>query len=242
MATVQWHFRLSDGEKGRKAPPEVEWDWAQQGPPDLGRLWPAREPKSTAKSRHVPVRAFSTTMGKHLHLESGTEHDLLRIVDRDPKVMRVKAQPCRLQFAKKDSHIPDLLTESTDGTITVWDVRPEGKVGDKLHRDAERTGAACREVGWHYELWSGSELQEQLKTLWLTCARDRPAWAHQYVPVLARAALTPGATVGDLRALDDPSGELTATMWHLIWGGQIVLAVGMPLQDWTPVSWRGGAT
>lgn len=241
MGAVQWHFRLSDDTKDKKASPEDGWDWGQ-GPPDLRRLRPARDPKSTAKSRHVPVRAYSMTMGKHLHLESGAEHDLLRVVDRDPRIELIAAQPLRLQFSKGNSHIPDLLTVSSGGTVTVWDVRPEGRINDKLVRDAEQAGAACRLVGWNYELWSGLELTERLQMLWLTCDRHRPAWADQYVPMLARAAQASGATVGDLRALDDGSGELTSTMWHLMWRGKLTFAAGVPLQDWTPVTWRGDET
>lgn len=246
MGAVQWYFRLPvdtkdkpEGTKDKGASPKDGWDWAQ-GSPDLRGLRPVRDPKSTAKSKHVPVRAYSMTMGKHLHLESGAEHDLLRIVDRDPRVVMIAAQPFRLQFSKGNSHIPDLLTVSVDEKVTVWDVRPEGGINDKLLRDAELTGAACREVGWDYQLWLGSDLRERLKTLWLTCDRDRPSWADQYVPVLEQETRAPGATVGHLRALDDGSGELTSTMWHLMWSGQIIVAKDVPLQDWTPVMWRRG--
>ena len=238
MPAVQWFFQVNH-QKGEEAD-GAGWDWSK-GAPDIRSLLPARAPRSTAKSRHIPVRAFCATTGTHLGLESGFEHDLLRVVDRDPQVAWVVAQPLLLVFPQGDDHIPDFLTVTADGAVTVWDARPKERVDDKTHAKALRTGAACREVGWQYELWTGLAREAQLSHIWLARGRRRPAWAHQYIPTLAAASQRPGATIGDLRALDSGRGELVSTMWHLLWTGQIVVDPAVQIQDHTVVSWRGDA-
>jgi len=41
-----------------------------------------RTPRSTEKSRHIPVQAWSVTLGAPIRVESGVEHDLVRELDR----------------------------------------------------------------------------------------------------------------------------------------------------------------
>ncbi|MDN5793213.1 MAG: hypothetical protein L0H22_09185, partial [Brevibacterium aurantiacum] len=74
-----------------------------------------RTPKSKAKSRHVPMYAYSITTRGHIRLESGLEHDLLRELDRRPDVAWLVSQPMRLRLPAKRArrrleHTPDLLS------------------------------------------------------------------------------------------------------------------------------------
>ncbi len=97
------------------------WDWGA-GPPDVQGLGSVRKVRSSTYSRNVPVHAFSMTTGAELTLESGLEHQLMMLLDRDRGVSWMVAQPFLLRWSPKKSHYPDLLSEGVDGSVTVWDV------------------------------------------------------------------------------------------------------------------------
>ncbi len=101
-----WKFRLAGSERIRV------WSWQKDGPPDLGLIFPVRRPRSSARQKHIPVTAYSVTMGDHLELESGLEHDLLRRLDRLPHIQALVPQPCVLvgEGAARVRNVPDLLT------------------------------------------------------------------------------------------------------------------------------------
>lgn len=61
------------------------WDWGA-GPPDVRQLGSVRKVRSSTYSRNVPVHAFSMTIGDDLTLESGLEHQLMMMLDRDRDV------------------------------------------------------------------------------------------------------------------------------------------------------------
>ena len=68
----------------------------------MTQLKRTRTPKAKAKSKHVPVYAYAVTIRRHLHLESGLEHDLVRELDRQPDVTWLVAQPCKASAAGKE--------------------------------------------------------------------------------------------------------------------------------------------
>lgn len=211
---VAWTFRSGGA--------SVEWDWSA-GPPDVGSLAPVRRPLSGAASKHIPVRAFSATTGSHLTLESGLEHDLLRVLDRDPDVRRLVAQPLRLTWpnpgGRRARHVPDLLSVDGEGRVTVWDVRrPEAAETDEFLNVRAMTSAACVEVGWQYEVFIGLPSVHRHNLLWLHGYRIRPVWAaSRETAVLERSGA--GCTLSDLLAESD--AETRTVAWHLIWAGQI---------------------
>lgn len=210
---VAWTFRISGVEQ--------TWDWQKQGSPPIEQLTSTRIVPSTSRSRNIPVTVYSMTNGEFVKLESGTEHDLLRRIDRDPHVRWIVAQPFRLDWRDTSLawHYPDLLGAYDDGTVTVWDVRLAKDQDSDFLRQAAVTRAACAAVGWRYEVFSGMSVNERLNLMWLNVSRRRPPWAGQVEERVLRAAKCPNATVGTVSAEDDGSGELIATMWHLIWRG-----------------------
>ena len=73
---TDWTFRPQGSDP-------IRWDWSL-GPPDVHGLLPIRNPRSTEKSRHIPVQAHCFVTGTTLKLESGLEYDLLLMLERDP--------------------------------------------------------------------------------------------------------------------------------------------------------------
>lgn len=228
-----WTFRYSNG--------PVSWDWSH-GHPHSTELRSIRTPRSSEKSRHIPVHAFCMTTGGVVHVESGLEHDLLMTVDRRPDVTWVVSQPARLRFRsvltnRPRTHTPDLLTLATDGTVTVWDVRPEAKQDDSFREAVQVTSAACSEVGWRYEVFAGLPQVHTYNLRWLTAYRAKLPWYQSARPILAETLTGPGHTIGDVLTADSGAGHLVSALWHFAWSGSVVLDLERPLTRATPIEW-----
>lgn len=214
------------------------WDWNTTSM-DPRALSPVRRPRSGAASRHIPVRAYSVTTGCFLELESGLEHDLVRVLDRDPDVTFMVAQPFQLDWSAggrrsgRRRHTPDLLSVTSTGQVTVWDVkRPEVAGSDGFAIDREVTQAACRAVGWAYKVFTGLVPAHRHNLMWLHPYRRCPAWAGRYHDELISAAVG-GCRLGDLVASADP--ERSAVAWHLIWAGGLRVDLAVRLSSTTQV-------
>lgn len=228
-----WEFETAD--HGRHA-----WDWSAGSGPDLAALLPTRHPRSRARSRHVPAQVFSRRRGDYLRVESGLEHELVRVLDRSTTTAWLVAQPVHLYFdledARRVEHVPDLLSAETSGEVTVWDCRPDERQDDDFLERSRLTRLACAQVGWLYEVFAGQPPAERLNDRWLAgFRRDRPWHARHRAGLLAAA--TDGRAVGDLLDLDDGSGELASTMWHLLWAGELGFDNSAPLRT-TSTLWR----
>lgn len=231
---VTWWFR-PDAE-----PKPVAWDWVGRGAPYLLGLRSVRRPRSGDRSRHVPVRAYSVTNQTALQLESGLEHDLVRVLDRDPGVVWLVPQPCRLDLrieGVKRPHVPDLLSVGSDRSVTIWDVRPAAQMDDRFNADAAATGTACGERGWRYEVFAGLDQTYRLNLLWLQGFRHQREW---HISQLQRLRDLAGSgtplTVSDVLEADDGSGELVSTMWHLVWSGEIALDLAQRINGHTQLT------
>lgn len=200
------------------------WDW-ELGQPGLRSMTRVRSPRSKAKSRHVPVWAYSTTTAGHVHLESGLEHDLLRDLDRRRDIVWLLSQPCRLQLplqrrGRRLMHTPDLASLNGDGTVTVWDVRATTRQDEEFRLRAEHTRRACEQVGWRYEVFAGLPALRRLNLLWLHAYRQPMPWYEEALAQLTESTCRPG-TIGDVVTADNGAGHLVAALWHGIWSGQL---------------------
>ncbi|WP_370587364.1 TnsA-like heteromeric transposase endonuclease subunit [Yimella sp. cx-51] len=220
------------------------WDW-RRGAVAPRELVSVREPKSHSRSRHVPRRPFSVTTGSSLAVESGLEHDLIRILDPDPSVAWLVPQPCVLEFVGEVGrlrHVPDLLALSDQGGVTIWDVRPLARADERFWRTAGLTREACAEVGWGFEVFHGEPVPQRLNRLWLNGFRHSRPW-HAAMTWRIRDAITGSAapvTIGDLLQMDPGEGELTSTLWHLIWSHQLSCDLAGSLADSTVVTLPAG--
>lgn len=226
---VEWWFDVGSGTQA--------WDGEQI--PDPRSMRRVRTPNSNAKSRHVPVFAYSTTTGGHLKFESGLEHDLLRELDRRKDVVWLVSQPMRLRLPAKRQrrrleHTPDVLCMEQSGVVTVWDVRAKQSQDDDFNIKAELTGPACRGLGWKYEVFTGLTPVRRANLVWLHGFRREP-W--EYPANLAALARTNRIrTIGDVIAQDRDSGQVTASMWHAIWRGDLHCDLDRHLSRSTPLT------
>jgi len=224
-ASTVWRFRV-EGE-------EVDWDWSAGSPP-ITVLGSIRRPQSTEASRHVPVEAHSVTTGRTIRLESGLEHDLLRALDRQHDVVWLAAQPTRLTFPVKRKgrpirHVPDLLCQARNRSVTIWDVRAEAHQDEKFKLKAALTAGACEHVGWSYRVFAGYSNVLRANLMWLQAYRRDQPWYEPAGEVLAGLLGGGGTSVGAVLAADAGSGHLISAMWHHVWAGGLDCELSRPL-------------
>ena len=210
-AEVVWRFKIGGA--------TAIWDWSQ-GAPDLSSLDPIRRPASGASSKHIPVRAYARTVRAHLLLESGLEHDLVRVLDRDPNVTWIVPQPVQLEWGagRTRRHVPDLLAVGPDGSATVWDVKTSiAAASANFDVGRQITEMASASVGWKYSVFTGLPSVLRHNLVWLQGYRIRPSWADRWEAELLAAA-DPDSTLGDLVGRNP---ERTSLIWHLVWVGRL---------------------
>ncbi len=174
--------------------------------------------------------------GHTLGLESGLEHVLLMWLDRVPSTSWLVAQPTLLVWADGVQHYPDLLSVADGGVVTVWDARPVGQRDDDFRVKAERTATTCADHGWSYQLFGGLSVQEEVNLRWLAASRRPVPWLDRARASLQQLLAGGEARLGDVLAAD-PSGHLTAAMWHLAWRGDIALDLAGAWDADTALAW-----
>jgi hypothetical protein len=73
--------------------------------------------------------------------------------------------------------------------------------------------------------------------LWLHCFRRVPPWLARWQEPIHQALSAGGASAADLFALDDGSGELISTVWHLLWCGALTTDMTLPWNANTVFTW-----
>lgn len=223
---------------------QISWDWAT--PPDPRSMERVRAPRSKGASRHVPVWAFSATTREHLHLESGLEHDLVRELDRRREAIWLVSQPARLRLPVKRNgrrveHTPDLLSVTTAGEVTVWDVRAAVKQDEDFKSKSENTRVACHAVGWAYEVFEGFSSVHRTNLMWLNAYRQPMPWYGPSTDELVEILGAEGR-IGDVVAADSGAGHLTSAMWHSIWAGTFECDMEAPFLAKTKIRFTGPVT
>src|SRR6476661_2436136 len=101
-------------------------------------------------------RWWAATTGSVVGYESWLERDWLMLLDFDPDVVGIAAQPFWLLWTRPEgklcSHAPDYFARSAGGAALVMDCRSADRIKP---RDADAfavTRAACELVGWRYEV------------------------------------------------------------------------------------------
>ena len=238
---------------GAEAHPPVRWSfdlgrglvpWVGPSPPDVTTLRNTRTIVSRRGAGHVPTWAFSTTVDSHVRLESGLEHDLLRVLDLDPTVTWLCAQPSRLRWrdptdGRAREHTPDLLSVDRDGQVTLWNARPTGRQDDRFRSQLGATDRACQEFGWKSEVFSGVGAVHRANLMWLDGYRQPRPWHDQAMKLLAfDDGLT--TTLGAVIEADAGHGHLLSTVWHLVRDGSLTCDLGSPLTPATTLVRTGG--
>lgn len=170
--------------------------------------------------------------------ESLLERQALTVLDHDPAVVAISAQPFALLWPRSTSgptfHVPDFFIRLADGSGCVVDVRPAARIDTRAEEQFTRSRAEAGRAGWDYRIFSGLK-QPTLATLtFLACYRFdrcRPApgladrlvaWFAQPTP-LGRGAAALAASEGM------PSSEVLVGLYSLLWHQRLRLDFSQPL-------------
>jgi hypothetical protein len=187
-------------------------------------------------------RWFVTT-GRHVGFESWLERDHLTLMDLDPDIIAVAAQPFWLHWrdaaGKPRRHAPDYFARRRDGCGVVIDVRPDDRIPA---RDAEAfavTSAVCEMAGWEFRRVGVIDPVLMANVRWLSRYRhDRSR-----VPHLAAELLAVFGTCRELFAGVSLVGDRLAVLpvaYHLLWRGDLSCDLAARLGPGTLVrrGWR----
>lgn len=210
--------------------------WVGSAPPDVRMLHSVRRIRSRSGAGHVPTWAYSTTMGAHVQLESGLEHDLLRDLDRDPRIIVLVAQPARLDLRRRERErrgaVPDLLSLSTGGDVTLWSVRPEARQDERFLEQVEMTSAACASFGWSHRTFSGVGAVRRANLMWLDGYRTEMPWYPQALTAL-RSGCGARLTLSDVLAADRGVGHVVSATWYALRHGTLECDLDRPFSETT---------
>jgi hypothetical protein len=185
--------------------------------------------------RNNPGLWWSATQRRHIGFESWLERDHLTLLDFDPGIVAIAAQPFRLCWHEHDgsrSHVPDFFARCSDGTAVVLDVRPAARIGPKDAAVFATTRAACALTGWRYRLVHEPDPVLMANVRWL--AGYRHPRCHR--PDLECAAETVFANPTPLMAGAAALGDRLATLpavFHLMWQRRLFADLSLPLSDET---------
>lgn len=132
-------------------------------------------------------------------------------------------------------HVPDLLSEGSDGAVTLWDCRAPDRQDDGFRDVAQLTRAACSAVGWEYQVFGGWERSRRMNLLWLHAYRRPEVWHERAARAVFDIAEVTGSAIGDVQARGDSDGLVLSTMWHLIWTGRLHCDLDAPLTSQSPI-------
>lgn len=222
LREVVWRRRADDGSELTFDPTTITRD-------EAGAFVPMRRVAQSTSSRNITVNVWSQLDTCVHELESGLEHDLHRRLDRPGTSQHVVPQPLRVVLPRSGTHTPDFL-QVTDEGVRVWDCKPKSHVDDSVEKLAAEMGEATAAVGWSYALFTGMTIEERINLMWLNGYRVhitirgfsiRP-WVATHRHAVLEAAAQP-TTLGALFDLDDGSGEIISTIWHLVAAAELMV-------------------
>ena len=207
---------------------------------------PVREAPAYKGQRHLPGRYWFSTTEEHVIYESRMEMKSLLILDFQPNVLDVVAQPFAIIFPpgvcgkKAKLHIPDYLVYCREGSNRLLDVKPleyTVKSANRIVFDATRR--ACEEIGWDYEVLSEQDPVLLANVEWLAGFRRQPALHESIGPAAMKAvrALSELRFGELLRILDKQFHKalVRPVVLHLMWRQELSADLSVPLSEETPL-------
>ncbi|GAB2497743.1 hypothetical protein GCM10027187_74800 [Streptosporangium sandarakinum] len=132
---------------------------------------PVRRFPSYKGQKHFSDRWWSSTMGRHVGYESWLERDHLMLLDYDPRVVGIAAQPFWLFWTSEQgkgiSHAPDYFARLTDGGGLVLDCRPLERIRPRDAVKFAEAESACEMVGWDYRVVGAADAIRVANVRWL---------------------------------------------------------------------------
>ncbi|MDN4517184.1 TnsA-like heteromeric transposase endonuclease subunit [Mycolicibacterium austroafricanum] len=207
---------------------------------------PIRQFYSWPGKRNYDGRWWSSTSGRHVVFESLLERDALMMADFSTEVVAVCAQPLAFLWPRGTAHaahhVPDFFVRLSCGDGRVVDVKHVDAVAGARLQIA-LTAAACAEVGWQYEIFTGSDCAPALdrNVRWLSGYRhDRYRPQRSVLRAIDEAfgcptPLREGASRAAAGCASSV-GTVLGHVYHCVWTHHLRADLSVPLTMTTTVS------
>jgi hypothetical protein len=198
---------------------------------------PVRKPQSYRGQQNKPgVYWFSKTR-RHVQYESRLEQLTLTLLDFDPDVVAVSAQPFKFHATEPHpkSHVPDFFVERRAAAPLVVETKLRRYRNHPKVRATTALGQrACDEAGWEYAIADLPDLVPLTNILWLAGFRRCPADPYNLAAPL-RAACAEPRSISHLEAEVGPPLFLRPLLFHLLWTGALITDLSQRLSLATEV-------
>ncbi|MFI7529689.1 TnsA-like heteromeric transposase endonuclease subunit [Nocardia salmonicida] len=170
-------------------------------------------------------RWWSSTMQAHVAHESLLEREYLLIADYVPQIIAVVSQPVALLWPTgipgHRYHVPDFFVRYSDGGGRLVDVRTPTRLAESRTQFA-MTSQACREIGWEYEVFTGSAPGWIRNLEWIGRYRHpryapEPSLAQQITGLLAYPVCLDVGIRAVAAAAAIPRAQALQNIYHLLW-------------------------
>jgi hypothetical protein len=191
--------------------------------------WPGLRPEGFAPVRgfrwvrgqgHLPGWWWSVTTGSHVGYESWLERDHLMLLDFDPEVTAIVAQPFWLRWrdgaGRWRRHAPDLFARMADGSAVVIDVRPDDRIEPRDAEAFEAARRACGMAGWRFMRAGVPDSVRTANVAWLSRYRHQRCGSADVARLLLKAFAQPAPLMAGAVAAGDPLAVLPV-LFHLMW-------------------------
>jgi len=190
---------------------------------------PVRTFPSFRGQRNFPGLWWSATSGRHVGYESWLERGQAMLLDFDPRVVGLAAQPFWLSWrAGGRTHAPDFFARLDDGTGVLVDCRPEDRRPDQDAATFAITGRLCAEVGWQYRLVGAVDPVLAGNVRWLAGYRHPRYRDGDVAARLLELFARPAPLLAGASRAGDPIAVLPV-LFHLLWQRRLDVTLTDPL-------------
>lgn len=203
---------------------------------------PVRRFSARKGQRHLSGRWWCATTGGHVGFESWLERDHVMLLDFDPAMVGIAAQPFWLSWRDVSGstvrHAPDYFARRADGSAMVVDCRPVERRGAGDLAKFEATARVCARLGWEYRVVDGLEPVLAANVRWLAGYRHPRHHHREVAQLLQEVFVTPTALMEGARAVGDPIAVLPV-LFHVLWRHKLMATLSVPLHEQTVVHGAG---
>ncbi|MEU5845718.1 TnsA-like heteromeric transposase endonuclease subunit [Saccharopolyspora shandongensis] len=199
---------------------------------------PVRSFPSYRGQRNWPGLWWSSTLSAHVGFESWLERDHVMLMDFDPDVVSFAAQPFWLFFRderRTRSHAPDFFARHRDGSATVIDCRPDGRIKPRDTLAFDATARACQQAGWSYKRVGEADPVVLENVRWLAGYRHPRFVVSPAIERLRSVFATPRPLVQGADLVEMPRLAVLPALFHLLWTGELTADLSVTLNETTVV-------
>lgn len=191
---------------------------------DVRDLSPVRFPSSYKAQSHLPGYYWFSRMQGLIAYESRLEMATLMVLDADPRVTQVLAQPFTIHYFNDGrwcKHTPDFLVwHRPQNKVTVINVKPQKYTETPANiQKFSSCDAFCALSGWQYSTRSEPHPVLFANLSYLSAYRRDIPLVDRFGPEIIAIASEPVSIKRLIDAITAPPCRVKPVLFHLIWKG-----------------------